>query len=130
MFTNKVRCSIILGSKVKYLRGGEKRGSTNLKFNVRKSKKMCFEARLIEGDQILSADNTNIFRSTMSIKCIYVQPNLCKSNSQKLWPLLTVGHSSEVFYFIKVKNGTSKWWSLWTGDCNSKLVPSSSLTIS
>jgi hypothetical protein len=29
--------------------------------------------------------------------------------------LLTGGRCSEVINVIKVQNGTSKWWSLWTG---------------
>ncbi len=47
----------------------------------------------------------------------------------KIVSLLTSGRCSEVIYAMKGQFGTSKWWSLWTGVCYSRLVVSSILTV-
>jgi hypothetical protein len=43
--------------------------------------------------------------------------------------MLTGGRCPEVIYEIKVPNGTSKWWSLWTGGRCSLMVIGSGLTV-
>ncbi len=62
----------------------------------------------------------------------YIQSNLCTMTTlgtQKQWPLLTGGHSSEVIFVIKGQIGTSKQWPLQTGGHYSEVVVSSGLTV-